>query len=159
MGLPMASHLPPAGYPLTAYDIDSGALERLRARAPAATIADSPKAVAAASDIVITMGPDQLAAAANGGPAGCGDPAKWMGTGLTHIIVNTVITPTAAGASGKSYLVMLGVQQDPTRIIRLGGYQDTYVKTAHGWRIKTRWLVFYSGRSSTDISTSTPPRK
>src|ERR1700749_4098962 len=38
-------------------------------------------------------GADKLAAAANGGPAGCGDPAKWMGTGLTHIIVNTVITP------------------------------------------------------------------
>ena len=57
MGLPMASHLPPAGYPLTAYDIDSGALERLRGRAPAAVIVDSPKAVAAASDIVITMLP------------------------------------------------------------------------------------------------------
>lgn len=57
MGLPMASHLPPAGYSLTAYDIDARALERLRARAPAAAIADSPKAVAAASDIVITMLP------------------------------------------------------------------------------------------------------
>ena len=104
-------------------------------------------------------GPDQLAAAANGGPAGCGDPAKWMGTGLTHIIVNTVITPTPTGAAGKSYLVMLGVQHDPTRIVRLGGYQDTYVKTAHGWRFKTRWLVFYSGRSSSDISSSAPPAK
>jgi SnoaL-like domain len=107
----------------------------------------------------LSKGPDQLAAAANGGPAGCGDPAKWMGTGLTHLIVNTVITPTASGASGKSFLVMLGVQQDPTRIIRLGGYQDTYVKTSHGWRFKTRWLVFYSGRSSTDIATSPPPPK
>jgi hypothetical protein len=54
---------------------------------------------------------------------------------------------------------MLSVQQDPTRIIRLGGYQDTYVKTAHGWRFKTRWLVFYSGRSSTDIATSAPAQK
>jgi 3-hydroxyisobutyrate dehydrogenase len=57
MGLPMAGHLPPAGYPLTAYDIDPRALERLHARTPTAAIVDSPKAVAAASDIVITMLP------------------------------------------------------------------------------------------------------
>jgi len=96
-------------------------------------------------------GPDALATAANGGPDGCKDAQKWMGNGLTHIIVNTVITPTATGAAGKSFLVMLGVQHDPTRIIRLGGYQDTYVKTAEGWRFKTRWLVWAPGRSSADI--------
>jgi hypothetical protein len=48
----------------------------------------------------VSKGPDQLAAAANGGPAGCGDPAKWMGTGLTHIIVNTVITPGVSRPAG-----------------------------------------------------------
>jgi hypothetical protein len=98
-----------------------------------------------------SKGPDALAAAANGGPNGCGEASKWMGNGLTHLIVNTVITPTATGASGKSFLVMLGVQHDPTNIIRLGGYQDTYVKTAQGWRIKTRWLVFAPKRSSDNI--------
>lgn len=100
----------------------------------------------------VYKGPDRLAAAANGGPGGCGAPEKWMGTGLTHIIVNTVITPTATGASGRSFLVMLGAQRDPTRIIRLGGYQDTYVKTAKGWRFKTRWLVWAPERSAADIS-------
>jgi 3-hydroxyisobutyrate dehydrogenase-like beta-hydroxyacid dehydrogenase len=58
MGLPMASHLPPAGYSLSAYDIDPRAHEKLRARAPSAVILDSPRAVAAASDIVITMLPN-----------------------------------------------------------------------------------------------------
>jgi 3-hydroxyisobutyrate dehydrogenase len=57
MGLPMASHLPPAGYSLSAYDIDPRALEKLRARAPTTAILDSPRAVAAVSDIVITMLP------------------------------------------------------------------------------------------------------
>lgn len=57
MGLPMASHLPAAGYALTAYDIDAKAAERLQARAPAVVVVDSPKAVAAAADIVITMLP------------------------------------------------------------------------------------------------------
>ena len=54
-------------------------------------------------------------------------------------------------AAGKSIFVMLGVQQDPTKIIRLGGYQDTYEKTPAGWRFKTRWLVFLPDRSADDI--------
>jgi hypothetical protein len=107
----------------------------------------------------LSKGPDQLAAAADGGPAGCKDPDKWMGKGLTHIIVNTVITPTPTGASGKSFLVMLGVQHDPTRIIHLGGYQDAYVKTASGWRFKSRWLVFAPGRSAADILATPPTSK
>jgi 3-hydroxyisobutyrate dehydrogenase-like beta-hydroxyacid dehydrogenase len=57
MGLPMAGHLPAAGYPLTVYDIDPRAVGRLHALAPAAASVDSPKALAAASDIVITMLP------------------------------------------------------------------------------------------------------
>ncbi len=104
----------------------------------------------------LAKGPDALAAAANGGPKGCGDPDKWMGKGLTHIIVNTVITPSATGATGKSFLVMLGVQHDPTRIIRLGGYKDTYVKTPAGWRFKSRWLVWAPDRSAEDILKSQP---
>ena len=100
----------------------------------------------------INKGPDALAAAANGGPNGCGEASKWMGTGLTHMIVNTVVTPTATGAAGRSFLVMLGVQHNPTRIVHLGGYQDTYVKTTNGWRFKTRWLVFAQDRSSGDIA-------
>jgi len=71
MGLPMASHLPTAGYTLSAYDIDPRALERLRARAPAAAILDSPQAVAAVSDIVITMLPNgREVQSAVFGPAG-----------------------------------------------------------------------------------------
>ncbi|HEV7715413.1 MAG TPA: nuclear transport factor 2 family protein [Steroidobacteraceae bacterium] len=88
----------------------------------------------------ISKGPDELAKAAGGGPNGC-DP-KWMGDGLTHIIVDTVITPTPAGAHGKSILVILGLRGDPNRIERLGSYEDTYVKTPAGWRFKTRWHVF-----------------
>jgi 3-hydroxyisobutyrate dehydrogenase-like beta-hydroxyacid dehydrogenase len=67
----MASHLPPAGYALSAYDIDSRALEKLRTRAPTATLLDSPRAVAAVSDIVITMLPNgREVQSAVFGPAG-----------------------------------------------------------------------------------------
>jgi hypothetical protein len=44
------------------------------------------------------------------------------------------------GATGRVYLIMLGVQ-GPGSITRDGGYEDVYVKTAAGWRIKSRTHV------------------
>ena len=88
----------------------------------------------------IFKGPDRLATAAGGGPGGC--QKDWMGDGATHIIVSTVITPTPTGAQGKSILVILGLNHNPTQVRRLGGYEDTYVRTSAGWRFKTRWHVF-----------------
>jgi 3-hydroxyisobutyrate dehydrogenase len=57
MGLPMAGHLLAAGYPLTAFDITAEPLQRLKKLHPAVNIAPTVKAVAAASDLVITMLP------------------------------------------------------------------------------------------------------
>ena len=57
MGMPMAEHLAAAGYGLTVYDIDSGPLRKLKAGRPNTSVAGSPKQVAAASDVVITMLP------------------------------------------------------------------------------------------------------
>jgi 3-hydroxyisobutyrate dehydrogenase len=57
MGLPMARHLAAAGYPLTAYDTDPKALDRLDRSSTGVVMASSPKEVAAASDIVVTMLP------------------------------------------------------------------------------------------------------
>ncbi len=57
MGGPMAGHLAAAGYPLTVYDLSQAAVDRLRATHPQVTAADSPRAVAEAADIVITMLP------------------------------------------------------------------------------------------------------
>lgn len=57
MGTPMASHLAAAGYELTVLDVDRAKAERFASSHPAARIAETPRAVAAASDIVITMLP------------------------------------------------------------------------------------------------------
>jgi 3-hydroxyisobutyrate dehydrogenase-like beta-hydroxyacid dehydrogenase len=57
MGLPMAGHLATAGYPLTAYDISSEPMTRLKQAHPTAALADSAQALAAVSDLVITMLP------------------------------------------------------------------------------------------------------
>jgi hypothetical protein len=89
-----------------------------------------------------TTGRDGLAAAAGGGPDGCRDPSTLMGYGISHIIVNHVITPTADGAVGKAYLLAIGVGGKPTQVELQGGYEDVYVKTSAGWRFKSRIHVF-----------------
>jgi hypothetical protein len=86
-------------------------------------------------------GRDALAAAAGGGKNGCGDPTKSRNYGISHITVNHVITPAPGGATGMSYSLAIGVEHDPRKIERQGGYEDVYVKTPNGWRIKSRTHV------------------
>src|SRR5688572_17985660 len=57
MGFPMAGHLAKAGYALTVFDINEHSLARLRSESPDISIAATPTAVAAASEIVIPMLP------------------------------------------------------------------------------------------------------
>ena len=57
MGGPMAENLAKAGFAITVYDIDTARAEALAAQHPTMTAAASPRAVAEASDIVVTMLP------------------------------------------------------------------------------------------------------
>jgi hypothetical protein len=82
-------------------------------------------------------GRDELAAASWGGSKGCKD-MPW--NGWSHVMANLVITPTAEGAKGRCYLIMLG-EKGPGSVDRDGGYEDIYVKTPKGWRIKSRTHV------------------
>ena len=96
-----------------------------------------------------TKGREALADAAGGdGKGGCKDPKTTLGYGISHIVVNQVITPTPQGAIGKSYLLAIGVGGDPTKIERQGGYEDVYVKTPAGWRFQSRVHVFPNMRES-----------
>jgi hypothetical protein len=82
-------------------------------------------------------GREQLAAAAGGGSLGCKNVGckDW-----SHLMVNHVITPSPGGATGRVYLVAIG-EKGPRDVTRYGGYEDQYVKTASGWRIKKRTHV------------------
>jgi hypothetical protein len=62
---------------------------------------------------------------------------------VRHFLTNVVIEPTAEGASGTQYLVVIDVGENgkPSSIFLGGRYEDTYVKTPKGWRFKTRNLV------------------
>ncbi len=91
----------------------------------------------------VTTGHEALARVAGGRDGACVDPKTSPGFGISHISVNLVITPTSSTtATGKSYLLAIGVGKDPTRIERQGGYDDAYVKTPGGWKIKTRTHVW-----------------
>jgi hypothetical protein len=87
---------------------------------------------------VLAKGREALAALIGGGTRGCKTKLVW--TDWSHIMTNLVVTPTAEGASGRIYLLQMGMK-GPGSIERHGGYEDLYVRTPNGWRIKTRTHV------------------
>lgn len=90
-------------------------------------------------------GRDRLAEAAGGGSRGCEKLKTRDAQNRSHVIANHVIEASPGGAIGKSYLVYPGAQgehSDADHSGHVGGYQDEYVKTADGWRFKSRIHVF-----------------
>jgi hypothetical protein len=92
----------------------------------------------AAGGRVLAQGRDALAALVGGGSRGCATKLVW--TDWSHLMLNHEITPTADGAAGRVYLVQLGMN-GPGSVARHGGYEDIYVRTPDGWRIKSRTHV------------------
>ena len=73
---------------------------------------------------------------------------------MSHLTMNLVIEPSPTGATGKSYLVLVTGQGAQQRFERLGvGYEDEYVKTADGWRFKSRHHI------PSPPATPAPPRQ
>ena len=83
------------------------------------------------------QGRERLAEASGGGSRGCKN-VGWIVQGVKHLYVNHIITPTAEGAAGTVDMLMIGLGGDPNRIRHEGYYEDAYVKTAQGWRFKSR---------------------
>jgi hypothetical protein len=92
----------------------------------------------AAGGRVLAKGRDALAELVGGGSKGCKATLPW--TGWSHLMLNHEITATPEGAKGRIYLVQLGMR-GPGTVDRHGGYEDVYVRTPEGWRIKTRTHV------------------
>ena len=71
---------------------------------------------------------------------------------LAHFATNVWIQPSPDGAVGQVYAVIIRFpddkmdEDDPRPVdVKLGArYHDTYVKTAQGWRFKTRTVVMAS---------------
>src|SRR6476646_3671926 len=92
----------------------------------------------AAGGRVLAKGRDALAELVGGGTKGCKTKLPW--TGWSHLMLNHEITATPDGAKGRIYLVQLGMR-GPGSVDRHGGYEDVYVRTPEGWRIKSRTHV------------------
>ena len=92
----------------------------------------------AAGGRVLARGRQALAELVGGGSRGCKTRLVW--TDWSHLMLNHEITATPEGAKGRIYLVQLGMK-GPGTIERHGGYEDVYVKTAEGWRIRSRTHV------------------
>lgn len=91
----------------------------------------------------IAKGRDALAEAAGGAGNGkCVDPKEYLGHGITHIVVNHIITPTERGAVGRHRLIAVGICGYPHLMELQGGYEDVYVKTEEGWKFQSRIHVF-----------------
>jgi hypothetical protein len=84
-----------------------------------------------------TVGRENLAALAREG----GGRLKFRG--YQHIVTNVIVEPTAEGAVGSQYIQVLtvGGKGKPPMVDHGGRYEDVYVKTADGWRIKSRKYV------------------
>ena len=61
---------------------------------------------------------------------------------VRHYLFNHVIEPTPEGVKGKEYLIVIDVGENgkPSTLYLGGHYEETYAKTADGWRMKNRRL-------------------
>jgi hypothetical protein len=86
-----------------------------------------------------STGRDELAKLARGGRRG---PAN-----VRNLASLPIITPSPEGATGIHYAqaINFGESGKPTELDHFGHYEDVYVKTAAGWRFKSRTFVNESG--------------
>jgi hypothetical protein len=101
-------------------------------------------------------GREQLRAAGGGGANGC---RPRSGTPSYHLNINPSITPTADGARATSTLLTItNDTNDRGDVVHWeGGYEDTFEKTAKGWRFKSRVHV-WPEVEWTDNPADMPPR-
>jgi SnoaL-like domain len=63
------------------------------------------------------------------------------GAFLQHWNTQLVITPTADGARGSAYMMLVDRRTQPPSITSVYEYDDEIVRTAGGWRFKSRSFV------------------
>ena len=88
-----------------------------------------------------TQGRDELAKLARGGRRG---PMN-----VRNMSSLAIIKPSPEGATGLQYAEAINFgerdKKTPTEVDHYGRYEDVYVKTAEGWRFKTRTFINESG--------------
>jgi hypothetical protein len=65
---------------------------------------------------------------------------KVNGTSRRHWNSNLTVTASAPGAKGSVYLMLVDVGVKPAAVMATGVYSDELIKTADGWRFKSRMV-------------------
>jgi len=76
---------------------------------------------------------------------------------VRHFLTNVTIAPSPEGATGEQYLVVIDPPAGgkPGGLFLGGHYEDIYVKTAQGWRYKSRTL--FTANLGAEASSALPP--
>jgi hypothetical protein len=74
-----------------------------------------------------------------------------MGAHVKHWNTNLMIQPSAEGATGQVYLVLVDFATKPPTIATSASYSDQLVKTPQGWRFKKR-------QTKGDTAPAAPPK-
>jgi hypothetical protein len=76
---------------------------------------------------------------------------------VRHILTNVTIAASPEGATGEQYLVVIDPAENgkPGRLFLGGHYEDIYVKTADGWRYKSRTL--FTANPGVETASALPP--
>ena len=74
-----------------------------------------------------------------------------------HFLTNVTIAPSAEGATGEQYLIVIDPPEGgkPGRLFLGGHYEDIYVMTRGGWRYKSRTL--FNANLGAETATTAPP--
>jgi hypothetical protein len=131
----MVSALPASAAELTAGDITS--IQQLYARYN--TVIDNGDGEAWANTFTAD---GVFAGNIKGHDALVGFVKNWKGTmgGATrrHFSADLVVTPSAEGATGTASALLIDFSTKPVSIMNSMTYNDVLVKTAQGWRFKSR---------------------
>ena len=124
-----------------AYALDSGAADGTGSNYAALFTSDGAFVGPGIPDQ--TVGSDKLAALAR---IPAGSRTRRGVNYVSHFMTNHLIEPSPEGALGKVYLLVLnfGDTGQPHSISMGGHYEDTYTRTAQGWRFKKR--EFFRGK-------------
>jgi hypothetical protein len=76
---------------------------------------------------------------------------------VRHFLTNVTIAPSPEGATGEQYLVVIDPPDGgkPGGLFLGGHYEDIYVKTAEGWRYKSRTL--FTANLGAEAKSALPP--
>lgn len=66
------------------------------------------------------------------------EAAQQRAQGYLHITCNPVLEPSATGATGTSYVVLLRVDGSSLHVLAAGVYEDEYTRSDEGWRFQAR---------------------